>query len=46
MEHEKEKERKYQQRVIDVEMDRLPPPPWFLERTEEWGKNANFSWAT
>ena len=26
MEHEKEKERKYQQRVIDVEMDRLPPP--------------------
>ena len=41
MEHEKEKKRKYQQRVIDVEMGSFIP--WFLVRTEEWGKNANFS---
>ena len=41
MEHEKEKKRKYQQRVIDVEMGSFTP--WFLARMEEWGKNANFS---
>ena len=42
MEHEKEKKRKYQQRVIDVEMGSFTPPPWFLARTEERGKNATF----
>jgi len=41
MEQEKEKKRKYQQRVIDVEMGSFTP--WFLARTEEWRKNANFS---
>jgi len=41
MKHEKEKKRKYQQRVIDVEIGSFLP--WFLARTEEWGKNANFS---
>ena len=35
--------RKYQQRVMVVEMGSfLPPPLWFLAQTEEWGKNANF----
>jgi len=32
MEHEKEKKRKYQQRVIDVEMGSFTPPGFWHER--------------
>ena len=41
LEYEKDKKRNYQQRVIDVEMG-FPPPPGFLARTEERGRNASF----
>ena len=30
--------------LLTWKWDRLPP--WFLTWTEEWGNNANFSWAT
>ena len=39
LEHEKDKKRNYQQRVVDVEMG-LFYPPGFLARTEEWGTNG------
>ena len=42
LEYEKDKKRNYQQRVIEVEMRFPPPPPAFLARTEERGRNASF----
>ena len=41
VEHEKDKKRNYQQRVVDVEVGSFTPPG-FLARTEEWGRNASF----
>ena len=40
-ENEKEKKKKYQQRLVNVEMGSLTP--CFQARTEERGKDANFS---
>ena len=40
VEHEKDKKRNYQRRVIDVEMGPFTPLV-FLARTEEWGRNAS-----
>ena len=41
VEHENEKKRKYQQRVINVEMGSFIP--WILAGMEEWGRMQTFS---
>ena len=47
-EHEKEKKRKYQQKIIDVEMRSFtpPPPPGFWHERRNGERMQFFSWVT